>query len=275
VLEQHRETRTKMDPKCRNWSELNTNDFKSMDFQRTVAVLPLAATEQHGPHLPLSVDTDLMNAFIHESQKYLSYGSIFFLPTLSVGYSSEHTAFAGTLSLSAKVMLDIIAELGASVAKSGVKKLLLLNAHGGNVGLMDLAARDLRDKHNLLVFSTSWFQLNVDQEVWDQFSSEEQRFGVHAGEIETSLMLHIAPNKVQIEKAENFHSAAKDRRDKYPVLGDGKSAKMGWHIQDYNARGATGNTLLASKEKGERLIQSVSRKLAQLLDEFVDMQPIG
>ena len=257
------------------WCQLTTLDFKTIDPMRAVAVLPLAATEQHGPHLPMSVDTDIVDAVVKESLKSLTpQAPILIMPTQTIGLSTEHTAFAGTLSLSAQTMLQIGAELGESVAKAGIRKLLLFNSHGGNVGLMDLIARDLRGKHGLLVFSTSWYQLPLDENVWSDFGAHERRFGVHAGDIETSLMLHIAPDRVRMKEAAHFHSTSEKRAAKYQILGDGKSAKLGWHIQDYNSCGAVGGANAATPEKGEKILKAAGHKLSQLFEELVAIDPI-
>ena len=243
------------------WNQLTTIDFKSLDPSSAVAVLPLAATEQHGPHLPLSVDTDIIDAVVKEGLKHLQ--------------PQDPVFVSGTLSLSAQTMLQIGAELGACIAKSGVRKLLLLNSHGGNVGLMDLIARDLRGKHSLMVFSTSWYQLPLSDEAWSGFSDHERRYGVHAGDIETSLMLHIAPERVNMNEAKDFPSASEQRARDFLILGDGKSTKLGWHIQDYNESGAVGRANAATPEKGAQLLSSAGERLGHLLKELIAIAPIS
>ena len=257
------------------WSQLSTVDFALLDAEKSVAVWPLAATEQHGPHLPMSVDTDIVEAVIKVALGYLGESDpVFFWPTQTIGYSEEHTAFLGTLSLSPETMLAIAREIGACVAKAGIKKLLLFNSHGGNVALMDLIARELRGKFGFLVFSSSWYQLPIEPQIMNQFSADEQRFGVHAGDVETSLMLHIAPKLVQMNKAQNFKSTSSQRSADYEVLGDGKSAKLGWHMQDYNPHGAAGNASNATAAKGLELLSSAGEKLAKLLKELIAMPGI-
>jgi len=147
-------------PRTRQWSELATSDFATLDLARAIAVLPLGATEQHGPHLPLSVDTDLAQAMVQSAIAQLPPDlPALFLPVQAVGYSPEHAAFAGTLTLKAETVLRLWADIAESVLASGVRKLLLFNTHGGNVGLMDVAARDWRTRLGMLVFSASWFNL--------------------------------------------------------------------------------------------------------------------
>jgi creatinine amidohydrolase len=255
------------------WSDLTTADFAALDLKRAVAVLPVAATEQHGPHLPLSVDTDIVNGVIAAALPHLAPElPALFLPTQAVGFSPEHTRFAGTLTLKAETLMRVWTEIGECVAASGVNKLVLLNAHGGQVGALDLVARDLRARLGLLVYSVSWFNLPLldahGQDVNAMFSAEEHRFGVHAGEIETAMMLALKPERVRMAQAGYFRSASQARAADFPILGNGKSAKLGWQMQDYNAEGAVGNAALATADKGRALLDAAGRSLAALLSEI-------
>ena len=252
------------------WAELNTRDFAALDPARVVAVLPLGATEQHGPHLPLSVDTVLVEGVVNAALSHLApTDPVLVLPTQTLGLSTEHTAFAGTLHVSPQTLIQLWCDIGASVARAGVKKLLMFNAHGGNVGLMDVVAREMRAQHGLIVYSSSWYNLPLDAAVMGQFSPDEHRFGVHAGDIETSMMLALSPAQVNMAEARNFASTSQERAKHYAVLGNGKSAKLGWHMQDYNPQGAAGNAAAATVAKGEALVQSAGEQLALLLKELV------
>ena len=252
------------------WADLNTHDFAALDPARTVAVLPLGATEQHGPHLPLSVDTVLVDGVLNAALTHLSATDpVLVLPTQTVGLSTEHTAFAGTLHLSPQTLIQVWCDIGASVARAGVKKLLMFNAHGGNVGLMDVVARELRAQHGLIVYSCSWYNLPLDASVMAQFSADEHRFGIHAGDIETSMMLALSPERVDMALARDFASASQERAKHFAILGNGKSAKLGWHMQDYSPHGAVGNASAATAAKGETLVQSAGEQLALLLQELV------
>ncbi|MGZ5195232.1 MAG: creatininase family protein, partial [Ramlibacter sp.] len=159
-------------------------------------------------------------------------------------------------------------ELGQCVAAAGIKKLLLLNSHGGQVSLMDIVARELRGRAGMIVYSCSWWNLPLGESALGQFSAQEHRFGVHAGEIETSLMLALRPQHVEMARARDFKSSSQDRAAKYPVLGNGSSAKLGWHMQDYNAEGAAGNAAAATAEKGKLLLDAAGKQLALLLQEI-------
>lgn len=252
----------------RFWSELSTRDFASVDAERAVAVLPVAATEQHGPHLPLGVDTTLADGVVQASLGHLRADlPVLFLPTQAVGLSSEHTAFAGTLTLSPQTLITLWCELGACVARAGFRKLVLFNAHGGNVAPMDIVARELRGSHRMLVYSTNWYTLPLGEAVDSLFSAQEHRFGIHGGAIETSMMLALQPGQVRMDQAMDFASTSEQRARNFPILGNGRSARLGWQMQDYNPLGAVGRASDASADKGRALLQAAGRQLASLLAE--------
>lgn len=262
------------------WSELTTLDFANLDASRAIAVLPLAATEQHGPHLPLSVDTDIVNGVVKASLPHLHAAQVsndaplpvFFLPTQSVGLSPEHAAFPGTLTLKPETLIRLWTDIAESVKAAGVNKLVLFNAHGGHVGAMDVVARDLRARLGMLVYSVNWYQLPLlndkGEDLNDLFSAHEHRFGVHAGDVETSVMLALQPQSVRMALAQNFQSTSEQRAANFTILGNGRSAKLAWQMQDYNPAGAAGNAAAATAEKGQALLDAAGRSLAQLLSEI-------
>ena len=197
----------------RCWAEVSTRAFEQAQRSglaaQTVAVLPVAATEQHGPHLPLSVDAALLQGVIDAALPLLPAAlPVLFLPPQNVGLSPEHSRFPGTLTLSPATLIALWTELGACVARAGIRKLLLFNGHGGQVSVMDIVARELRTRCDLLVYSASWFSLPLPEAVAGQFSAEEHRFGIHAGEIVTCMMLHLAPSAVHMEHARDFRSTS-------------------------------------------------------------------
>jgi creatinine amidohydrolase len=258
----------------RFWADLTSLQFdqriRSGEAAQTIAVLPVAATEQHGPHLPLSVDTVLVDGVIGAAMPHLAVDlPVLFLPTQAIGFSPEHARFPGTLTLKSETLVRLWTEIGECVATAGVKKLVLFNAHGGQVSVMDLVARDLRARLDLLVYSVSWFNLPLTDanghDVNQRFSADEHRFGIHAGDVETSMMLALDPAHVHMAQARHFHSTSQDRAAKFDVLGNGKSAKLGWQTQDYNPAGAVGNAAAATQEKGRALVDAAGQGLARLL----------
>ena len=255
------------------WADLTSRQFSQLAasdaIDQTVAVLPVAAIEQHGPHLPVSVDTSLVNGVIEAALPHLPESlPVLFMPTQQVGKSNEHIRYPGTLTLSAQTLISLWMELGACVARAGIKKLVLFNSHGGQVSVMDIVARDLRTAHDLMVFSSNWYTLPLGDEVTSLFTPAEHRFGIHAGDMETSMMLALREKYVDMQQAQHFHTQAEERAKHYPILGNGTSAKLGWQIQDYNAYGAAGDATLATAAKGHAVIDAAGLQLARLLQEI-------
>lgn len=261
----------------RYWADLSTQDFAQRiatgQAAQTIAVLPVAATEQHGPHLPLSVDTVLVDGVVTAALPHLAPDlNVLFLPTQAVGLSPEHARFPGTLTLKSETILRLWTDLGESVAAAGIRKLVLFNSHGGQVSVMDMVARDLRARLDMLVYSVSWFNLPLrdenGQDVNALFSADEHRFGIHAGDVETSMMLALDPAHVDMAHAQNFASSSQARASKFDILGNGRSAKLGWQMQDYNPAGAVGNAAHATADKGHAVVDAAGRSLARLLAEI-------
>ena len=260
-------------PPSRYWADLTSPDFATLDRDRAIAILPVAAIEQHGPHLPLQVDTALADAMVQACLPHLPADlPALFLPTQAVGYSPEHTAFQGTLTLRAETVIRLWTEMAECVAASGVRKLVLFNTHGGNVGLMDVVGRELRTRLGMLVYSVSWFNLPLHgpdgEDILARFSPEERRFGVHAGQMETAMMLALKPRLVRQSKMQAFESSSQARAAAHRILGNGKSAKLAWAAQDLNHEGAAGNAAAANVDDGMALLDAAGRALADLLKEI-------
>ena len=255
------------------WADLTSRHFSQLAassvIDQTVAVLPVAAIEQHGPHLPVSVDTTLVNGVIDASLPHLPADlPVLFMPTQQVGKSNEHIRYPGTLTLSAQTLISVWMELGACVARAGIKKLVLFNSHGGQVSVMDIVARDLRTAHDLMVFSSNWYSLPLGDEVMNLFTPAEHRFGIHAGDMETSMMLALREKYVDMQHAQHFRTQSEERAKNYPILGNGTTAKLGWQMQDYNPHGAAGDATLATAAKGHAVINAAGLQLARLLQEI-------
>ena len=249
----------------RYWARLTTADFGSIDTSACVAVLPVAATEQHGPHLPLNVDTVIADGLVEATIARLEPACpALFLPTQVIGKSDEHLAFAGTLSLDAATLAATWRAIGRAVAAAGVRRLVLFNTHGGNVSTMDIAGRSLRVDEGLAVFSVNWYDLGLPAGIAD---ADELRFGVHGGLVETALMLALAPATVRMALAENFPSRRQDHARQFEILGDGRSSRFSWATQDLNPKGAAGNARGATAEAGQAIIDHVATRFAALLGE--------
>src|SRR5258707_14594245 len=179
----------------RDWTEIHWPDIAGAEPARWIAVLPLAATEQHGPHLPVGTDVMITQAYLARVRELLSDSiPATFLPLQRVGISTEHIGYPGTLTLPTEVALTTWMALGECVARAGIKKLVMVTSHGGNSAAMSLVAQDLRAQHGLLVVTTGWSRFGAPEGL---FSADELRHGIHGGAIETSVMLARYPQAVR------------------------------------------------------------------------------
>lgn len=249
------------------WADLSRAQFAAMDRARTIAVLPVGAIEQHGPHLPVSVDRDLAEAVLDGALEHLPPDlRVLALPGFAYGRSNEHGMIAGTISLSTGTMLQLLSDIAASLARTGFSRLVLLNAHGGNTPVLEIAARDLGIAHDLRIATCNWYNFNEADRHGD---ARERSFGIHAGLIETSAMLALKPGLVAMELAEDFANAAEDwqREFRHIGLAPGR-ARPAWTIDDLNDAGACGNAATATAAIGAELLSTAARQFAAFLSEF-------
>ncbi|MEP1199544.1 creatininase family protein [Tateyamaria sp.] len=245
------------------WSDLSRG---TMDASGAIAILPLGATEQHGPHLPFSVDTTLTEAVLARTK---TTANALQLPTLSVTKSDEHIAHAGTLTLSAETLLVVLRDITASVARAGVKRLVYFNGHGGNTALLEVAVRAARIDHGLIAARASWFAF-ADLSGFDPSAMAHD---LHAGDTETSAMLAARPDLVNMDLAQDFQTKMQDWETAGHLTGlTGQPARPGWTIDDLNAEGALGNAAAATAEKGEILLNSAAQGFARWLDDFAGFE---
>lgn len=255
------------------WHEMTTEEIAALDGERVIAVLPVAAIEQHGPHLPLSVDAAI-NAGILDRVRALLPDDLpaTFLPMMPVGKSNEHAAFPGTLTLSAETTIRLWTEIGESVARAGIRKLVLFNSHGGQPQIMDIVATDLRARLEMLVVTANYWKLGLPTGL---FPDSELKHGIHGGSVETSLMLHLAPELVRAERRQDFASISSAmERDYIHLAPTGGGIGFGWQTQDLNPQGACGNALDADAERGRRILDTVAERFIALLRE-IDRFPLS
>jgi creatinine amidohydrolase len=249
----------------RYWQELTTRDFAGLDAGRAIALLPVAAIEQHGPHLPVSVDATIAEGLLAAVRPLMPPDSpVLVLPLQAVGKSNEHGAFPGTLTLSAETLIRQWTEIGESVARAGLRKLVIFNSHGGQPQIADIVARDLRARLGMFVVLANWYRLGLPDGL---FPPEELAWGIHGGSVETSLMLHFRPDLVRRDQVRDFRSAAQDLAARNEVLGAHGNVGFGWMTQDLNPAGACGNAADADAERGARIAAFVAQRMAKLLAE--------
>jgi creatinine amidohydrolase len=255
----------------RDWVEMTWEEFAGADKARWIAVLPVAAVEQHGPHLPLGVDAFIGAAYLSRARELLPAElPVSFLPMLPVGTSDEHRAFPGTLTLSTDTLIRMLTEVGESVHRAGVRKLVIANSHGGNVAAVDLVTRDLRVRLDMVVVACSWSGFGYLDGL---FTHEEQVHGIHAGAIETSIMLAAHPTLVRTERAQAFTSAGIEIEREFRHLGIDRPGRLGWMSQDLHASGAMGDASAATAEKGKAAIEFGARAFVELLGEVDRFDP--
>lgn len=253
---------------ARRWEELRSPEFLELDPARTVAVMPLGAIEQHGPHLPVMVDTRLAAEITDRALAALAPDlPVLRLPTMPVGKSDEHLAYPGTLTFSAETILRVWIEIGESVARAGVRKLVMVNGHGGQIQPMQIAARELRIRAGMFAVGCNWWQFGHPEGL---FSSDELRFGIHAGAVETSMMQAVEPDLVRMDLARDFVPTTRSRMaTDFPRLAAAGAAGFGWMAQDIHQDGAAGDASAGRAEHGQAVIGHAAEGLAALLREVV------
>lgn len=255
----------------RDWTDIHWPDLAGGGCERWIAVLPLAATEQHGPHLPLGTDVMIAQAYLARVRELVPDTiPATFLPIQPIGVSTEHIDFPGTLTLPSEVALKTWFALGEGVARAGLKKLIMVTSHGGNSAAMSLVAQDLRALHGLLVVTTSWSRLSAAEEI---FSPQEVSHGIHGGASETSIMLARYSEHVRREAIADFRSSAVAMANDYRWLSTQRPAPYAWQAQDLNPSGAVGDATQASADKGERLIDHGARAFCELLADVGKFDP--
>ena len=254
----------------RYWQDMTTEEFASLDAGRVIAVLPIGSIEQHGPHLPVCTDACRNRAVIERTIELLPEDlPVTFLPMMPVGKANDHSAFPGTLTLEAETLARVWTEIGESVNRAGVRKLVLFNSHGGHPPILDVVARDLRVRLDMFVVVVNAYSLRQT----NLFSEDEARYGIHGGSAETSMMLHIRPDLVDMSKAQDFAPMAEQLAEDFQYLTPTGPTRFAWQAQDLNPAGVVGNALDADATRGEQLIEQAAAGFVAVLRE-VDRYPI-
>ena len=245
------------------WRDLTTEDFRGLDPERWLALLPMGAVEQHGPHLPLDTDACIAEGVAAAALARLPDDlRVLVLPPVVVGSSDEHGAFAGTLSHPAETLIAMLCDLGDGVARAGLRKLVVLNAHGGQPQMVDIAALRLRLRHRMLVVKANTFRFDIPSGLFDD---AELQHGFHGGAVETSMMLHLCPGRVRLDRAADFRPLSRTLAAANARLRPGGGASFAWAAQDQHASGAIGDATLADAAKGHHLIEHMADVLIDVL----------
>ena len=254
-------------PPTKFWAEMSWRDFAAMDMTKAVAILPVAAIEQHGPHLPVATD-----AFIGEGYLKRAIARVpddwpaLFLPPQTIGASDEHSGYPGTLTLPFETLVGVLTAIGDGVARTGCRKLVFINAHGGNGPAIDAAALALRARHAMLAVHASWRRLGYPDGL---FSERERLYGVHGGDAETSLMLAFRPETAKRDQARDFESAGEAMAAEFTRLRATAPVGFAWMASDLNPEGAVGEAGSASAAKGEAAAEHGAAAFLELLADVI------
>jgi creatinine amidohydrolase len=251
-------------PNSRKFAYLNWKQVEALPKGETLLVLPTAAIEQHGHHLPLATDTLINNLLLGKAlEKLPANAPVFALEPVCYGKSNEHLGFPGTMSVSATTFMAVVRDIGASVAASGFRKLALYNTHGGNSSLVDVLARDLRAEFGLRTFAL----YGSGGVRYEGVSAQERAYGFHAGEIETALLLSATPELVD-ESAYTVNYIA-DIEKPEVLLPENAAATFAWLTRDIAVSGVMGDPRPATAENGERWTEQAAERIAQALEAML------
>ncbi|PRX08131.1 UNVERIFIED_ORG: creatinine amidohydrolase [Martelella mediterranea] len=249
------------------WNELTSPEFSALDPANTVAILPLASTEQHGPHLPVATDVAIAQGMLDTLQENIPDNlDVLVLPVQEIGKANEHIHGPGTLSFGADLLIPAWTTIGEKVAAAGLRKIIMVNSHGGNLDIMSIVAREMRVRFEMVAVATQWARFGTPD---GMISEEERTYGIHGGEVETSLMLHFRPELVKMENAENFASLAKWQKENTRRLQPTPPNALAWVAHDLNPKGALGNAAIATAEKGAAIARHQIEGFIELVEDVV------
>lgn len=253
---------------ARNFAYLTWKQVEALPRERTLLVLPTAAIEQHGHHLPLATDTLINNLLLGMAlERVPAEMPIYALPPVCYGKSNEHIGFPGTLSVSAQTFMAVVRDVGASIAAAGFKKLALYNTHGGNSSLVDIMARDLRAEFGLRTFSL----FGSGGVTFDGVNEQERTYGFHAGEVETAFLLHATPELVHPEAYTANYIARVERPEL--LKPEGSAANFAWLTSDIAPSGVLGDPKAATAEKGKAWAEQAAKRIAEILIAMYQFEP--
>ncbi len=256
----------------RNWNHLSETDFHALDRQSALVLLPFGATEQHGPHLPVGTDCLLVEEVLRRVKPRIDDLEVIVLPALWCSKSGEHAAFAGSLYLQAETLMAMVHDIAAGIARSGFRRLVMMNWHGGNTDLLGALVRDIRIRHRLLTFIIDVVYIFMGPAYGE--GGVVKNVDIHAGRYETGMMLAAYPTLVKPGPYDGIGSdlnrgrlAASFAGHKW-IIPEGGPIRLGWEVTDLTADGVVGNPAGANAEEGERDLNAMVERVAEMLREI-------
>jgi creatinine amidohydrolase len=248
---------------ARLWSDFTTDELASRDMRRAIAVLPVAAIEQHGPHLPLATDTIIAEGYLAGVRARAPADlDVLILPVQAIGKSDEHDAFPGTLSLATGTALAAWTGIGTALHRAGCRKLVIVSSHGGNSAIIDLVGAELRARHNMVAVTTAWARFGYPEGL---FPAGEIAHGIHAGGVETALMLALRPDLVRTDRIADFPPRTRAMVRDFTHLRAGRPAAFAWKAGDLHPSGAIGDARLGTAEAGRAALAHGAEAFVVLL----------
>jgi len=257
-------------PPQRYFSYLTWREIEQMPNKENVVIIqPIGAIEQHGPHLPIAVDSAISLGVLGKALEQLESDiPAYALPCLYYGKSNEHDGFPGTITLSATTLLSVIKEMATSIYHAGFRKLVLMNSHGGQPQIMEIAARDLHQKHvDFAVFPL--FTWRVPHVTGDLLTDQEKEYGIHAGDAETSIMLALMPKQVKMELAVKEYPQGLPQKSLLDMEG---KLTFAWLTRELSKSGVMGDATAATQAKGDRILQSVADGWVKVIRDIYRFQ---
>src|SRR3984957_2220443 len=254
-------------PDTRNFAYLTWKQVEAIPKETALLVLPTAAIEQHGHHLPLATDTLINNLLLGKALAKLPPAApVYALPPICYGKSNEHLGFSGTLSVSASTFMAVFRDLGSCGASSGFRRLALYNTHGGNSSLVDVMARDLRAEFGLRTFSL----FGSAGASFTGLDPQERKYGFHAGEVETAFLLSATPELVNAAEYTVNYIATLDNPEL--LLPENSPANFAWLTRDIAPSGVMGDPRPSTAENGARWIEETATRIAAALQAMLDFK---
>lgn len=253
-------------PANRYFPYLTWTEIEQMPNKENVVIIqPIGAIEQHGPHLPIAVDSAISVGVLGKALAQLDNSvPAYALPCIYYGKSNEHWQFPGTITLTAETLLSVIKEMAASIYRSGFRKLVLMNSHGGQPQIMEIAARDIhQEQEDLLVFPL--FTWRVPHQAGKLLTTKEKEFGIHAGDVETSIMLSLLPEQVKMERAVIEYPPELPEDSLLSIEG---KLPFAWLTKELSKSGVIGDATAATKEKGDRILESVAEGWVRVIQDI-------
>lgn len=259
------------DPAERRLAWRTSPEVESIAQGNALVIQPIASVEQHGPHLPCYTDSLVAEGLVARALAVTPVEvNVWTLPVIAYGKSNEHLGFPGTVSLSAETLIAVCRDVGRSVARSGFRKLAFVNGHGGQPHLLDMVARDIREETGLMVFPLFPYRLGVPDGVVS--SPEEAEFGIHGGELETSLVLALAPEAVHMDRLEAGGDRVRKLYGDLQYLSLEGALPTAWLTRDLTENGVIGDPTNASAERGERAVAYIADAMSKVFAEICEFE---